>query len=154
MKVALWCIGKTDEPYIAEGQAIYHKRLQHYLNFEYREINPAKNKKTTLAYQEQERDEINKLLRSEDILILLDDKGKAFDSVGFSTFLQKLFHDGSGTLVFLCGGAYGFHPDIYARAKYKLSLSPMTFTHQMARLIFAEQLYRGMTILKGEKYHH
>jgi 23S rRNA (pseudouridine1915-N3)-methyltransferase len=156
MKVAFWCIGKTDDPHIAEGFGIYQKRLSNYLNFEYREINPPKSKKpaTALEHKETERDEILKILKQNDTLVLLDEAGKEFDSVGFSTFLQKSFHETSGSIVFLAGGPYGFHQDIYSRAKHKLSLSQMTFTHQMVRLIFIEQLYRAMTIIKGEKYHH
>ena len=151
MKVGFWCMGKTDDPYIKEGFEVYRKRLTNYLNFEYIEINPPKNKKSGT---ETERDEIIKILKPNDSLILLDEKGKEFDSFGFSVFLQKKFNETNGSLIFLSGGAYGFHKDIYARAADTIALSKMTFTHQMVRLIFVEQLYRGMTILKGEKYHH
>ncbi len=156
MKVALWCIGKTEDPYIIEGFGIYQKRLSNYLNFEFREINPVKGKKAVIAaaHKEQERNEILKILKPNDTLVLLDEGGKEFGSTDFSAYLQKLFNETGGALIFLAGGAYGFHPDIYARANYKLSLSQMTFTHQMVRLIFIEQLYRAMTIIKGEKYHH
>ena len=155
MKVGFWCIGKTDDPYIKEGFDIYQKRLGNYLNFEYREIIPVKNKKSSDTKNiEAERDEILKLLKSNDTLILLDEKGKEFDSIGFSVFLQKKFNESAGSIIFLSGGAYGFHKDVYARAADIIALSKMTFTHQMVRLIFVEQLYRAMTILKGEKYHH
>ena len=155
MKVCFWCIGKTDDPYIKEGFDIYQKRLFNYLNFEYREIITAKNKKSTDSKNiDSERDEILKLLKSNDVLILLDEKGKEFNSEGFSVFLQKKFNESAGSIIFLSGGAYGFHKDIYTRAADTIALSKMTFTHQMVRLIFIEQLYRGMTILKGEKYHH
>ena|SRR6185503_791823 len=151
MKVGFWCIGKTNDPYIKEGFDVYRKRLTNYLNFEYLEIIPPKNKKSGI---ETERDEILKILKPNDVLILLDEKGKEFDSVGFSVFLQKKFNETNGSLIFLAGGAYGFHNDIYTRASDTIALSKMTFTHQMVRLIFIEQLYRAMTILKGEKYHH
>ena len=155
MKVGFWCIGKTEDSYIKEGFDIYKKRLGNYINFEYREIIPLKNKKSSDNKPiEAERDEILKLLKPNDVLILLDEKGKEFDSVGFSVFLQKKFNETGGSLIFLSGGAYGFHKDIYDRAADTIALSKMTFTHQMVRLIFAEQLYRAMTILKGEKYHH
>jgi len=155
MKVGFWCIGKTEDSYIKEGFAIYQKRLGNYLNFEYREIIAAKSKKSgDNKNTEVEKDEILKSLKSNDVLILLDEKGKEFDSIGFSVFLQKKFNETGGALIFLAGGAYGFHKDIYDRAGDTIALSKMTFTHQMVRLIFAEQLYRAMTILKGEKYHH
>jgi 23S rRNA (pseudouridine1915-N3)-methyltransferase len=156
MKVAFWCIGKTEDAYILEGFALYQKRLTNYLSFEYKEILFPKGKKATNAalHQELEKDEILKLLKPNDTLILLDEKGKEFDSTGFSTFMQKMFNESNGSLVFLAGGAYGFHKEIYNRANQTISLSRMTFTHQMVRLIFIEQLYRAMTILKGEPYHH
>ena len=155
MKVGFWCIGKTEDSYIKEGLEIYQRRLGNYINFEYKEITPLKNKKSgDNKHLEAERDEILKLLKSNDALILLDEKGKEFNSVGFSAFLQKKFNETGGALIFLSGGAYGFHKDIYERAADIIALSKMTFTHQMVRLIFAEQLYRAMTILKGEKYHH
>ena len=156
MKVCFWCIGKTSEPYIVEGCSIYQKRILNYIPFEYREITPAKGKKATNAAQQQEveAEEILKLLKPGDTLILLDEKGKEFDSTGFAGFLQKNFNESSGTIVFLAGGAYGFHKDVYERANHQIALSQMTFTHQMVRLIFLEQLYRALTILKGEKYHH
>jgi 23S rRNA (pseudouridine1915-N3)-methyltransferase len=156
MKVSLWCIGKTEESYIAEGFGTYQKRLSNYLSFHYKEILPAKGKKaqSPAAHQEYERDEILKLLKANDTLVLLDERGKEFDSTGFSVFLQKMFNESSGSIVFLAGGAYGFHADVYSRANQTIALSKMTFTHQMVRLIFVEQLYRAMTILKGEPYHH
>jgi 23S rRNA (pseudouridine1915-N3)-methyltransferase len=156
MKVGFWCIGKTTDEYIGEGVAVYRKRLVNYLSFEYKELTIPKVKipGNVQVQQESERDEILKILKATDVLILLDEKGKELDSVGFSNFLQKLFNESGNTIIFLAGGAYGFHPDIYERTKNKLALSRMTFTHQMVRLIFTEQLYRAMTILKGEQYHH
>lgn len=156
MKLCFWCIGKTAEPYIVEGFAIYQKRVLNYIPFEYREIIPTKGKKATSAIQQQEaeKEEILRQLKPNDTLILLDEKGKEYDSVGFSGFLQKNFNEAGGAIIFLAGGAFGFHNEIYKRASAQLSLSQMTFTHQMVRLFFMEQLYRALTILKGEKYHH
>ena len=156
MKVAFWCIGKTEDAYIAEGFAVYQKRIINYLNFEYRELQPSRGKKplNSISHQDNEKDEILKLLKPNETLILLDEKGKEFNSVAFSGFMQKNFNESSGSIIFLSGGAYGFHEEIYKRANHIISLSKMTFTHQMVRLIFIEQLYRAMTILKGEPYHH
>jgi 23S rRNA (pseudouridine1915-N3)-methyltransferase len=116
----------------------------------------AKSNKATTPEQHKasDRDIINKLLKPNDHLVIMDEKGKEYSSTGFSAFLQKCFNEVGGNLIFLIGGAYGFHDDIYARANAKISLSQMTFTHQMVRLIFAEQLYRAMTILRNEPYHH
>lgn len=156
MKVALWCIGKTDEGYIAEGLQIYLRRLTNYLTFELREFPLPKNNKaaTPQDHKTNDRDTVNKLLRPTDFLVLLDDKGREYTSEKFAAYLQKCFNEVSGNIIFLTGGAYGFHEDIYARANARVSLSKMTFTHQMARLIFLEQLYRAMTILRNEPYHH
>lgn len=155
MKVHLWCIGKTEERYITEGLKDYVKRLSHYIPFEYKEIPAGKIKKASAEqHKASERDDILKLLKPEDYLVLLDERGKLYSSTQFAEFIQLRFNSINGNLVFLIGGAYGFHEDIYARANARLSLSPMTFTHQMVRLIFIEQLYRGMTILRNEPYHH
>ena len=156
MKVAFWNIGRTDEAYLNDGIQQYIKRLGNYLTFEYRELIIPKSKKTASAdnHRIAERDEILKLLKANDCLVLLDDKGRKFSSEDFAIWLQKMFNEVAGNLIFLSGGPFGFHEDIYKRAQLKLSLSDMTFTHQMVRLIFLEQLYRGMTILRNEPYHH
>ncbi|RYD79428.1 MAG: 23S rRNA (pseudouridine(1915)-N(3))-methyltransferase RlmH [Sphingobacteriales bacterium] len=156
MKVAFWAIGKTDEKYLLEGIEKYTKRLGNYLSFEYKELYIRQSQKipSPLQHKQTERDELLKIIKPTDFLILLDEAGKEFNSVGFANFLQKKFNDVSGNMIFLIGGAYGFHDDIYARANAKIALSQMTFTHQMVRLIFLEQLYRAMTILKNEPYHH
>jgi 23S rRNA (pseudouridine1915-N3)-methyltransferase len=155
MKVAFWCISPTEEAYLKVGIEEYVKRLGNYLSFEYKEFN-LKGKKTATPDQHKtaEKDELLKLLKPNDHLVLLDEVGKQYTSENFADFLQKCFNNVSGNLVFLAGGAYGFHEELYARANAKLSLSAMTFTHQMVRLIFLEQLYRGMTILRNEPYHH
>lgn len=155
MKVAFWCIGTTEEAYLKQGITEYAKRLSNYLGFEYKEF-VIRGKKTAGAEQHKltEKEEVVKNLKSGDYLVLLDEAGKHYTSEDFADFLQKRFNSVSGNLVFLAGGAYGFHEELYARANAKLSLSAMTFTHQMVRLIFLEQLYRGMTILRNEPYHH
>jgi 23S rRNA (pseudouridine1915-N3)-methyltransferase len=155
MKVAFWCIGGTDETYLKEGITGYVKRLGNYLSIEYREL-VIKGKKTATPEQHilSEKQEISRLLKPGDYLVLLDEDGNQYSSLSFADFLQKRFNSVQGNLVFLSGGPYGFHDDLYARANAKLSLSTMTFTHQMVRLIFLEQLYRAMTILRNEPYHH
>lgn len=156
MKVEFWCIGKTDETYLMEGINKYSKRLSNYLSFEYKEFSFARSKKATTPTQhkEAEKEELLKLLKPTDFLVLLDERGKTFTSITFADFLQKKFNEVSGNMIFLIGGAYGFHEEIYKRANAQIALSAMTFTHQMVRLIFLEQLYRAMTILRNEPYHH
>jgi 23S rRNA (pseudouridine1915-N3)-methyltransferase len=156
LKVAFWNIGRTDESYLEEGIRKYEKRLSNYLSFEYKEIKTGRGKKiiTPAQHRLSEKEEIFKLLKPNDYLVLLDEGGKSFGSVTFSTYLEKLFHEVQGSLIFLAGGPYGFDETLYQRANAKLSLSEMTFTHQMVRLIFLEQLYRAMTILRNEPYHH
>ncbi len=157
MKVCAYVIGKTDEAWIREGLEIYRKKLQPYLSFEYLEIIPligSRKAQTPEAHQLAERDALNKLIRPQDMLILLDERGKEFSSRAFSEFVEKKFHQTSGNIIFIAGGPFGFHADLYARANESLSLSRMTFTHQMVRVIFLEQLYRAMTILRNEPYHH
>ena len=155
MKVEYWCIGKTDDSYLEEGSAIYIKKLKPYLSFQYRELPASKAKNANAdTHRANEKEEIFKLLKSTDILILLDEKGELHSSEKFAVWMQKKFNATQGNIIFLSGGAYGFHEEVYKRANAQLALSEMTFTHQMVRLIFLEQLYRCMTILKGEPYHH
>jgi 23S rRNA (pseudouridine1915-N3)-methyltransferase len=155
VKVSCWAIAATDEPYLRTGIAHYVQRLSHYLSFEYRELDfKIKKPQTPELQKEAEKAEILKLLKPSDFLVLLDDKGKELTSASFADWLQKKFNDASGNIVFLIGSAYGFDREIYQRANMQLSLSKLTFTHQMVRLIFLEQLYRAMTILRNEKYHH
>ncbi|MGZ5243745.1 MAG: 23S rRNA (pseudouridine(1915)-N(3))-methyltransferase RlmH [Bacteroidia bacterium] len=156
MKVSFWCIGKTEEAYLVEGIQKYNKRLSNYLSFDYKEIHIRQSQKipTPVQHKQTERDELLKLIKPTDFLVLLDEAGKEFTSVGFADFMQKKFNEVSSNMIFLIGGAYGFHDDIYARANAKIALSQMTFTHQMVRVIFLEQLYRAMTILRNEPYHH
>ena len=156
MKIEFWCTGKTDETYLNEGVQKYCKRLINYIPFDYKELILPKSTKTAVPdlVREEEKKDVLKRLKPGDFLVLLDDRGKGFASEKFAAFLQKKFNDAPKNIIFLSGGAYGFHEEILARADFKLSLSEMTFTHQMVRLIFLEQLYRAMTILRNEPYHH
>jgi len=156
MKVALWVIGKTTPSYLKEGTAIYEKRLSHYLKFNYHifpTVKQAKHLKPP-ALKKKEGELILKKLEKTDYLVLLDERGKAFTSVQFANFLEQKFQQSTTKVVFLVGGAYGFSEAIYQRANFRLQLSNMTFSHQMVRLFFLEQLYRSMTILRGEPYHN
>ena len=156
MKILFVVIGKTDESYLETGIVKYIKRLEHYIPFEMKVIPDIKNRKTLTEDQQKkaEGDLILSQLNPGDDLILLDEKGKTFTSVMFSQWIEKQMNTGSKRMVFVVGGPYGFSKDVYDKAKFKISLSEMTFSHQMIRLIFVEQLYRAFTIIKGEPYHH
>ena len=156
MKIVLLAIGKTNEQYLIEGISQYQKRLKHYIQFEMLEIPNIKKAKnfSNTDLMKREGELILKQLQSSDHLVLLDDKGKDFTSLKLSEKLQSWMLSGKKRLVFVIGGAYGFSEDVYARGNEKLSLSKMTFSHQMVRLFFVEQIYRGYTILNNEPYHH
>ena len=156
MKIVLFVIGKTNEQYLIEGISKYEKRLEHYTQFEIFEIPNIKNVKnfSNVDLMRKEGELILKHLHSSDHLVLLDDKGKDFTSVRFSEKLQQWMLSGKKRLVFVVGGAYGFSDEVYERKNEKLSLSKMTFSHQMVRLFFVEQLYRGYTIINNQPYHH
>ena len=156
MKIVLLTIGKTNEKYIAEGISQYVKRLRHYVHFEMNEISSLRNTKnfSKAELMKKEGGLILKQLQSSDHLVLLDNKGKDFTSPKFAEKIQSWMLSGKKRLVFVIGGAYGFSEDVYARRNEKLSLSKMTFSHQMVRLLFVEQIYRGYTILNNEPYHH
>lgn len=156
MKVTLLQIDKTSENYLNEGIEIYLRRLKNYVAFEITTINvPKAVRMRPEAEQKKEESKlILKLIKENDYLVILDETGKLLNSVDFSRFLEKKTLESVKNLIFLIGGPYGFDESIYHRANYKLSLSPMTFSHQMVRLFFTEQLYRAFTIMKGEKYHH
>jgi 23S rRNA (pseudouridine1915-N3)-methyltransferase len=154
VKILLLQIGKTDESYLQEGCSIYESRLKHYVGFDTETI--LWNKKN-ISIEEQKNQEgqlILKKINIQDFLVLLDEKGREFNSMEFSHWIQKNMNAGIKRLVIVIGGPFGFSDDVYARANQKIALSQMTFSHQMVRLFFLEQLYRGFTILKGEKYHH
>jgi 23S rRNA (pseudouridine1915-N3)-methyltransferase len=156
MKITLLVIGKTVSEYLKTGEEEYLKRLKFYGNIEYCVIPAIKNAKSLT--EEQQKTEEAKLFLSKieasDFCVLLDEKGKNNTSEAFADFLNERMVSGIKNLVFIVGGAYGFSDQMYQRANQKLSLSQMTFSHQMVRLIFLEQLYRAFTILKGEPYHH
>lgn len=156
MQVRLVVVGKTIKKYLIEGEEEYHKRLKHYVRFEEVVIPELKNAKnfSEPEIKEKEGELILSKVETSDFLVLLDEKGKEYDSVGFSDFLQKQLNSGVKRVTFVVGGAYGFSEAVYARCNQKIGLSKMTFSHQMVRLIFKEQLYRGFTILKNEPYHH
>jgi len=154
--IKLLAIGKTDNKNLQTLINDYQKRLGFYVKFDLEVIPDLKKvKNLSEAQQKQKEGELilNKISPT-DVLILLDENGKQLDSVGFSEYLQKHFNSGIKQLVFVIGGPYGFSADVYAKARGKLSLSKMTFSHQMVRLFVIEQLYRGFTILKNEPYHH
>ena len=156
MKILFLVIGKTDESYLDTGILKYIKRLEHYVPFEMKIIPDIKNRKT-LTEEQQKKTEGELILSNINIgddLVLLDENGKTFSSVAFSQWIEKQMNIGSKRMIFVVGGPYGFSKEVYAKAKFKISLSEMTFSHQMIRLIFVEQLYRAFTIIKGEPYHH
>lgn len=156
MKIALIVIGKTDAGYFVEAINEYKNRLVHYIPFEMVVIPDIKNAKNLSESQQKEKEGelILKTLQSGDYLVLLDEKGKEFTSMQFSAYIEKKMHTVPKRLVFVVGGPYGFSEAVYKATGEKISLSKMTFSHQMIRLIFVEQIYRAMTILNNEPYHH
>ena len=156
MKIKLLAIGKTDDKNLSQLITVYQNRLKHYIKFELEIIPDLKNAKNLSEKQQKEKEGelILGKLQPTDQLVLLDDKGKHYTSIEFSQFLQKKMNSGIKQLVLVIGGPYGFSEDVYKKAKGKLSLSKMTFSHQMIRLFIVEQIYRGFTILKNEPYHH
>lgn len=156
MTIKLIIIGKTDQEAIQRLIDEYTKRLNFYIKFELELIPDLKSTKSLSETQQKEKEGeliLKKTLPADD-LILLDERGKMFSSTEFAQFLQKKMNSGLKQLTFVIGGPYGFSESVYLRANGKLSLSKMTFSHQMIRPFFIEQLYRGMTILRGEPYHH
>lgn len=156
MHLTLIAIGKTDSTDLEQLIAVYEKRLQHYIKFQFHSISGSKNPKNYPEAQQKEKEGQRLLahLQPSDVLVLLDEKGTQYSSVAFSEFLQKKMNSGIKNLVFAIGGAYGFSEAVYQRSQEKISLSRMTFSHQMVRLFAVEQLYRGFTILRNEPYHH
>ncbi|WP_457615613.1 23S rRNA (pseudouridine(1915)-N(3))-methyltransferase RlmH [Lutibacter sp.] len=156
MKIKLIAIGKTDNKSLQTLIETYQGRLKHYINFQFEIIPDIKNVKH-LSEQQQKEKEGNLILKklvATDQLILLDEKGTEFKSVDFSKYLQKKMNSGIKQLVLVIGGPYGFSEAVYKKSQGKISLSKMTFSHQMIRLFAIEQLYRAFTILKNEPYHH
>mgnify|MGYP002713179252 FL=1 len=156
MQITLIAIGKTDKAELEELIFVYAKRLQHYIKFEFRIIPDIKNSKNLSEAQQKEKEGelILAQLQPTDTLILLDEKGKQYTSMDFADFLQKKMNSGIKNLVMVIGGPYGFSETVYAKCSGKISLSKMTFSHQMVRLFLIEQVYRGFTILRNEPYHH
>jgi len=156
LKIKLLAIGKTDHKSIKSLIEEYSKRLNHYIKFELLIIPDIKNSKN--LSEEQQKQKEGELILSKignfDELVLLDENGKDFTSIGYSKYLQKKMNSGVKNLVFVIGGPYGFSEEVYSRAKEKISLSRMTFSHQMIRIFIIEQIYRGFTILRNEPYHH
>ena len=156
MKIKLLAIGKTDDKNLHQFIEVYQKRLQHYIKFELEVIPDIKNAKNLSEIQQKEKEGelILGKLQNTDQLVLLDDKGKQFTSIEFSQYLQKKMNAGIKQLVLVIGGPYGFSETVYKKSTGKISLSKMTFSHQMIRLFIVEQLYRGFSILRNEPYHH
>ena len=156
MKIEFWVIGKTSERYLEEGIKIYRNRLPHYLPFQMQVLPEIKKtgKLNPAQLKQKEGQAVLERLKKGDHLLLLDERGKSFSSREFARFLEKKLQLSAGRLIFLGGGAFGFSDAVYDRANGQIALSRMTFSHQMVRLFFLEQLYRGMSILRGEKYHN
>lgn len=156
MKTELWYIGKSKFKFVDEGVSIYSKRISKYLSFQLREFPNLKTRKNLTPEQikSEEASMIFKQLKPSDHVVLLDEKGKRLSSKEFASFIESQQLHRTSRLIFLIGGAYGFDQKIYDRSNYKLSLSDMTFSHQLVKLIFMEQLYRAMTILRNHPYHN
>lgn len=156
MKILLLAVGKITTPYINTGIENYLKRVGHYIPVDLQVIPDVKATKalTEEAQKQREGTAILAALQPGDVVVLLDERGREFTSREFSEYLDKKMIQGIKRLVFIVGGPYGFSQEMYARANEKISLSRMTFTHEMVRLFFIEQIYRAMTILRGEPYHH
>lgn len=156
MKIELWLVGKTDANYLKEGIAAYEKRLKHYTTFEIQVLPEVKNGAALPpdVLKQKEGDIMLQKLQKDDFFVLLDERGKTFSSIEFADFIEKKQLNGTRRLIFQVGGAFGFSEAIYQRANAQISLSRMTFSHQMIRVFFVEQIYRAFTIIKNEKYHN
>ena len=156
MKIQLWSIGKENDPYIRDGIAVFQKRLQHYTDFELKLI-PTVKQAASLSVPELKKQEaklILDMLQPQDYLLALHEHGKMHTTLQLADFLQQRANAGTRQLIILIGGAFGLDNSLLDRAQLKLSLSPLTFPHQLVRLIMTEQLYRAYTVLNREKYHH
>lgn len=156
MQITFLQNGKTEEPYLKEGISIFEKRLEHYIPYKSEVVAALKNARNIpVAKQKQEEFLLmRKWFDKSDCVILLDEHGKEYSSAEFASFLQSKMNAGVRNLMFVAGGPFGFAPEAYQAAQGKISISKMTFSHQMIRLLFTEQLYRALTILKGEPYHN
>lgn len=156
MEIALIVIGKTNTKYLVEGIEEYLKRLRHYIPYSIQILPDIKNTKKLTSDQQKDAEAkiILESLKAGDYVVLLDERGKEFTSMQFSEYLQRKINSGLRRLVFIIGGPYGFSKEVYNQADEKISMSQMTFSHEMIRLFFTEQVYRAMTIIRGEPYHH
>jgi 23S rRNA (pseudouridine1915-N3)-methyltransferase len=156
MKILLLVIGKTRQKFVEQGVIEFLERLKHYISFEIRVIPESKNTKNLSFDQQKEKEGemILKFIQAGDYAVLLDEHGTEFTSLHFAEYIRKKIHLSSKSLIFVIGGPYGFSPKVYDTIPEKIALSKMTFSHQLIRLIFVEQLYRAMTIVNGEPYHH
>lgn len=156
MKITLVLVGKTEKSYFVEAFDEYAKRIAKYIRFEVKVIPDLKNTKA-MSFEVQMQKEGTAILQaiadSQDV-VLLDEHGKSFTSVGFANIIEKKMVTGQKDLCFVIGGPYGFAPEVKAKANMLISLSELTYSHQLVRVVFAEQLYRAFTIIKGEPYHH
>jgi 23S rRNA (pseudouridine1915-N3)-methyltransferase len=156
MKLELWLQGATAFDYLKTGVELYEKRLKHFIPFDITVLSDIKNAKSLSEDQlkTKEGEQLLKKMEQGDFLILLDERGKQYSSIQFSEFLETLIQSSNKRVIFLVGGAYGFSDPVYQRANAQWSLSKLTFSHQMVRLFIVEQIYRGMSILRGLPYHH
>lgn len=156
MNIKLIVVGKTNQSYVEEGVKEYFSRLKHYISFEIIVVPDVKGAKNLSSYnlKDKEAENIIKYLNNQDSVVLLDEHGQEFRSKEFAQYLQKKMNQGTKTLVFVVGGAFGFSDKMYSLTSEKISISKMTFSHQMIRLLFTEQLYRAFTILHNEPYHN
>jgi len=156
MKIKLIVVGKSAFDFVKEGEEVYEKRLVHYLPFEKLVLPDIKNPKN-LSLEELKKKEGEMILSkitNQDFLVLLDENGNQSSSIKFASWLEKKVNDGTRSIIFVIGGAFGFSKEVYDRSNQLISLSKMTFSYQLVRIIFLEQLYRAQTILKREPYHH
>ena len=156
MKIALLQIGKTSGKYLADGIQSFKERVRKYNDFEIFTIPDIRSTRNMPAREQitREGEKILQFFKKDDYIVILDDKGKEFSTLEFSSWLEKMFMSQKKRIVFVVGGAWGFSDEIYEMADLSLSLSRLTFSHQMVRLLFLEQLYRAFTVIKGEPYHH
>jgi len=156
MKIVLLQTGKTGEKYISDGVSEYSLRIRKYAVFETVTIPDVRNTKNMPVEEQKNREGrlILQSVNSEDLMILLDDKGKEYSTLEFAKQLEKIFLMPKKRVLFVIGGVWGFSGEVYSRADMKISLSRLTFSHQLVRLLFAEQLYRALSVIKGDPYHH
>ena len=156
MKIQFWSVGKSNESFVEEGIKLFTKRISNYYPVDWQIISTPKNAAvlSDVDLKQKEGETILNLLKKEDYLILLDERGKTLTSEGVANFIQQRANESEKQLVFLIGGAFGVSKDVFERADYVWSLSPLVFPHQLVRLILAEQIYRACSINRNEKYHH